>query len=91
MNKDEFINRLKVIETATSLTGKCYNSIHVSGDKILFIRGHKTKSEKISISELFNLYSNELVLTNTIARSYISGRVQSPAVAILNQLKAGLI
>ena len=87
MTKEEFISRLAKINTAVSITGKRYTIIHVGAIKIEFVREHKTKSEYISITELYNLYRNENIITTSIARSYISGRVQSPAVAILNQLK----
>jgi hypothetical protein len=87
MNKNEFIKKLTRIKSATSVTGKRYSSIYVYGDRIEFVREHKTKPESISISELFDLYSNENSITTTVAKSYISGRVQSPAIAILNQFK----
>lgn len=87
MNKNEFIKKLTRIKSATSVTGKTYSSIYVYGDRIEFVREHKSRSESISISELFELFANESSITTAVAKSYISGGVQSPAVAILNQLK----
>jgi len=87
MTQREFISRLAKIKTAISISGKTYAIIHVGFDKIEFVREHKIKSEYISLTELYNLFSNENIINTAIARSYISGRVQSPAVAILNQLK----
>lgn len=87
MNKNEFIKKLKNIKTATSVTGVKYRLINVNVTTIEFVRKNNTKSESISISELYDLYSNETFINTTIAKSYISGIVQSPAVAILNQIK----
>ncbi len=87
MNKIEFKQKLSRIKTAKSVTGKKYSSIQIFGDSIEFVRENKTKPESISISELFELFTKENSINTTIAKSYISGRVQSPAVAILNQLK----
>ncbi len=89
MNKDEFIQELSIIKSATSVTGKKYNSIHINGDHIKFIRENKSQYERILIDELFDLFTKENNFNTTIAKSYISGRVQSPALAILNQIKSG--
>lgn len=88
---ENFKQKLSEIKSATSVTGKIYNSINLYGNRIEFVREHKTKPESILISELFDLYSNENSITTTVAKSYISGRVQSPAVAILNELKSNAI
>jgi len=83
----EFISELKRIKSAISITGKRYSSIQVNSNKVEFIRGHKKTTESISLKELFELYQNEELITTATAKKYISGRVQSPAVAILNQLR----
>lgn len=88
MNKSEFTQRLSSIKTAISVTGKRYLSIHVLGDTLKFVRENKTKPESISVSELFELFTKENLINTSIAKSYISGRAQSPAVAILNELKS---
>lgn len=88
MNKREFIQRLSNIKTAISVTGKKYCSIHVFGDNLEFVRENKTKFERISVTELFELFTKENPINTSIAKSYITGRVQSPAVAILNQMKS---
>ncbi|WP_423819211.1 hypothetical protein V5739_00440 [Salinimicrobium sp. TIG7-5_MAKvit] len=86
MDKKEFINTLTSLKSATSLTGKRYNKIEVRADTVLFIREGKTEIEYISINELLEFFSSEKFVNTTNAKSYISGRVQSPAVAILNAL-----
>ena len=88
MNKKEFKMKLSSINSAISVTGKKYSAIQVYGDSIEFVRENKTKSESISITELFELFTKENSINTTIAKLYISGRVQSPAVAILNELKS---
>jgi len=88
MNKSEFKQRLSNIKSATSVSGKKYSSIRVFGDSIEFMRENKTKSESISITELHQLFTIENSISTSIAKLYISGRVQSPAVAIINELKS---
>ena len=90
MKRKEFIQKLSNIKTAISVTGKKYNSIRVYGDRLEFVRENKTKPESISVTELFELFSKENTINTSIAKSYISGRVQSPAVAILNKLKSSI-
>lgn len=87
MDKEKFIEKLRRTRCAVSVTRKRYNLIKVNSDRIQFIREHNTKSESILVSELFDLYTNESSITTIVAKSYISGRVQSPAVAILNRIK----
>lgn len=89
MTKGEFIQELSIIKSATSITWKKYSSIQINGDHIKFIRENKSKYERILIDELYDLYVKENNFNTTIAKSYISGRVQSLAVAILNQIKSG--
>jgi len=86
MDIPEFKNLLNRIKQATSITGKHYHSIHFINDKIKFTRQGKNESESILISELYNFYKNENNFNTSIAKKYISGRVQSPSVAILNEL-----
>ena len=86
MNKHDFKQKLSNIKSAISVTGKKYSSIQVFGDNIEFVRENKIKSENISITELFELFISENSVNTSIAKSYISGRVQSPAIAILNKL-----
>ena len=87
MNRLEFIKYLANINNAISITGKKYNSINVVDNKVFFTREGKKNSEYILISELYNFFINESNYNTAIAKNYISGRVQSPSVAILNELK----
>jgi hypothetical protein len=80
------ISKIKKVE---SITGKIYHSISIMDDKIRFVRSHKVDYEYIQIEELFNFYrsiENELDLKTTTAKNFISGRVQSPATAILRTI-----
>lgn len=86
MNVNDFRRKITEIDFAISSTGKKYTIINVTSDYIEFVRSHKIKSEKISIQELFDFYSKEEAYKTTTAKTYISGRVQSPSVAILNKL-----
>lgn len=86
MNLEEFKTRLATITTATSATGIKYHSIFIHNNSVKFKRPGKQKEEKIKIQELYSLYSNETHINTIIAKKHISGRVQSPSVAILAQL-----
>lgn len=90
MDKKEFTNKLSSLKSATSVSGKRYRNIEVRSDKVFFVREGKAQTEKISISELFELYSSEKLINTSNAKLYISGRVQSPAVAILNALETNI-
>lgn len=89
MNYNLFKHALSALSAVTSVTGKIYHSIQVHGEYITFIRGNKSAREEISVHELYELYGNEKSVNTSVAKKYISGRVQSPAVAILNALHPG--
>lgn len=82
----EFASKVDALGSARSVTGKVYHSIKVKGDTVFFKREHKSSSERIDLNELYKLFCEVQYPTNQIARGYISGRVQSPAVSILNAL-----
>jgi hypothetical protein len=84
--KKEFIRRLHLITSATSVTGKTYRAVRVEGRYVTFIRRGKFSPEEIHMDELYDLYVHEDARNTTIAKRYISGRAQSPAVAILDML-----
>lgn len=88
MTKAEF--RIRVSELG-SVTGKSgannYNIQRVTEDRVYFIRGGKTDKESINLDELYHYYLNASTYTTTEAKEYISGRIQSPSVAILLALK----
>lgn len=84
--KELFTNKLTSIKQAKSVQGKTYHSIEVINGKVKFIREGKTKEESIKLSELYELYSKVSKPTTKEARQHISGRVQSPAVAIINAM-----
>lgn len=84
-----FIEKLSKLKKVLSVTGKEYGSIVLKSDKLLFIRGHKSTYERIPVSELFALYNHGPHINNAIAKTYISGRVQSPAVSIVNAIRNG--
>jgi hypothetical protein len=86
MNSEQFRHQLSTVKQAKSISGKVYKIISVSATYVEFVREHNSKSERISIIELYNLYSKEKNINTSVAKSYISGRVQSPAVAILNSI-----
>lgn len=87
MKKDQFLQKLSNINEVTSVTGVKYRDVKITETNIQFIRENKSKPETISIDELYKFHSSGMPINTVVARSYISGRVQSPSVAILNELK----
>ncbi len=87
LTKNEFIRRLNLITSAASVTGKTYRAIRVDGRYVTFIRQGKFSPEEINIDELYELYFSEDAINTSVAKDYISGRSQAPAVAILNILE----
>jgi len=86
LNKSSFAESISDLEKATSVRGKIYHSIRVENNKVRFIRTGKSSHETIDLEELYELYLNVSKPTNTEAKAYISGRVQSPSVSIINAL-----
>jgi len=89
MTKEQFKQELSKIKEAPSITGRAYyHSIVLNGKYVNFIRKGKFEVEKINFEELYQLYSDSAPScpnTNN-ARDYITGRVYSPAVAILAKI-----
>jgi hypothetical protein len=82
MDYSKFKEQLGRIKTATSIQGKTYDKIHVSGDSIYYER-ESGSDESISIKELYYIYQNLSFINTTILRDYITGRKFSPSFAIL--------
>jgi hypothetical protein len=88
MTKSEFKNNIEVIDKVYSIRDRIeYSITNIDGDNLYFAREGKSNIEKISISEMYELYLNEERINTTEARKYIKGRVQSPAVAIVLKVK----
>ncbi len=86
LDKNSFIAQINALKNAASVQGKIYHTIRVDGNSVRFIRQGKSTAERIDLEELFELYQAIDYPTNKEARLYISGRVQSPAVSIINAL-----
>jgi len=86
LSKQSFITSINALKDAKSVTGKTYHSFYIDDTKVHFKREGKTKHEAINLEELYKLYKAIDKPTNQQARSYISGRVQSPAVSIINAI-----
>ena len=86
LDKTSFINQVDVLKQATSVQGKIYHSIKADSLTVSFTREGKSKPERIKMDELYALYQAIDYPTNKEARQFISGRVQSPAVSIINAL-----
>lgn len=81
-SKNSFIAALKQLTVAHSLTGKDYLIQRVNSINVEFVR-ESGSVEKVSVDELYSIYCNCTFINTTIARLYITGRMFSPAVAIL--------
>jgi len=89
----DFEKNLQKIKEADSVNGKSYHSICVDGNNIKFIRNNNSEYELIAIHQLYDFYQNILDISDlktTAAKKYISGRVQSPATAILKKIMTNI-
>lgn len=87
MTISTFSNYIESLGNVTSVSGKAsYINIYIKDDFVYFIREGKSEEEKISLFELYDFYNNAEVFTTTEALKFISGRVQSPATAIVEAI-----
>ncbi|WP_421889775.1 hypothetical protein [Marinoscillum sp.] len=83
---EEFQEGILTLLQATSVKGKIYHDFSIQNGKVRFKRSGKSTYEYIDLDELYSLYCKVDRPTNTQARAYVTGRVQSPAVSIINAL-----
>lgn len=91
MKIEEFREKISKFKLVKSVTGIKYDIVEINNDYIVFKRRHKTATEKILISELYDFFINEDEYKTTTAKKYISGRVQSTSVGILLSLTERLM
>lgn len=92
MKKEELIERLSGITEVTSRNGLHY-TIRVPSEQtniIMFKRSANHEEDSLPINELLCLINSSEQKTTTVARKYISGRKQSPAIAIIDELNKHL-
>ena len=85
---NESCSLVKELNSVESVTGKVvYKQIIVQGDFVSFRRENNEKPEIISLEEMYKFMCEQPIknITTSIAKKYISGRVQSPAVAIIKR------
>lgn len=87
MSYSEFVDLIKRINVATSVTGVEYIDIHVDGEKVVGIRQSTDKPFAISLKDLYEAYNSVPVFTTTELKPYVGG-VQSPSLAILIAINA---
>lgn len=77
-----FCQKLATVKEAISSKGKTYTNVKLEDTVITFQR-EKKQGECIIIEELYNAYLNEASINTTKLRIYLSGKVYSPALAIM--------
>ena len=85
---NDFCSLVKELNSVESVTGKVvYKEIIVQGDFVSFRRENNEKPEIISLEEMYKFMCEQPIknITTSIAKKYICGRVQSPAVAIIKR------
>ena len=85
---NDFCSLVKELNSVESVTGKVYKEINVQGDFVSFRRENNEKPEIISLEEMYRFMSEQPInnITTPMAKVYIHGRVQSPAVAIIRKV-----
>ena len=80
----EHIASLKVVYSVRDKVP--YKVCSVQGNLLTIQRESTGNYVEIKLDELYDFYINETEYNTKIAREYISGRVYSPAVAIIKEL-----
>jgi hypothetical protein len=84
MEYNDFLNKLSSITKVVSVKSKRpYVDIKVVDLYLTFRREGNSQIEKIKLDKLYKFYMSGDYSKTTAAKKYISGRVQSPAVAVL--------
>jgi len=83
----EFKEQLSNLEFAYSKKGKKYTIKAITRDSLEFSRDDDTDTHSIPLMELYRFYTTETEYKTPAAKRYVSKRVQSPAVAILTELR----
>lgn len=84
MKFSTFSNYIESLDSVQSVSGDTfYNNIHIKKNFVYFTREGKNEEERISLDQLYNFYNSAEEYTTTEAKKFISGRVQSPATAII--------
>jgi len=91
LNEKQFRKKLATITEVSSVTGSSsYRAIKLNGKYVEFVREGKPdyEVEHIRFDKLYELYcySPTCRTTTTVARQFITGRVYSPAVAIIAKI-----
>lgn len=87
MNYSTFKKYVSQLDSVQSVSGKnSYVDIKVQDNLVSFRRADKEEEEIIILSELYQFFSKGKAFTTSEAREYISGRVQSPATAIIRAI-----
>lgn len=83
LTETEFYQRILELDSVPSITGNTKYDLTLKGDILQIYRRSTQRLDKIKMSELYEFYMNEVDYKTTTAKKYISGRVQSPATAVL--------
>lgn len=87
MDFQRFKERIASLKIIYSIRDKVpYKVCSVQGNLLIIQRESTGNYVEIKLDELYDFYLNETEYNTTIAREYISGRVYSPAVAIIREL-----
>ena len=85
---ENFRSIVKELDSVESVTGKKYKEINVQGDFMSFRRENSEKLETISMMEMYRFMCEQSIenITTSNAKFHITGRVQSPAVAVIRKV-----
>lgn len=85
---EDFRSLVKELNSVESVTGKKYKDINVQGDFMSFRRENNEKPEIISLVEMYRFMCEQPIenITTSNAKLYITGRAQSPAVAVIRKV-----
>ena len=83
LTESDFHKRILELDSVPSITGNTIYDFTLKGDILEIFRRSTQEIYKIKMRELYEFYINEVDYKTATAKKYISGRVQSPATAVL--------
>ena len=83
IDKNEFIKRIKELDSFESKTGKTYSNLSLNGNVLSFKRDSTGLDWKLNVDEVYNVYTKEKYFNTVVIRKYLDGRVYSPALGLL--------
>jgi len=84
ISKNEFINRIRLLKSFKSKTGRAsYSDLKLEVNILSFKRDNTNLNWKLNIDNAYLAYTKEDYLDTVVLKKYVTGRVYSPSLGLL--------